>query len=187
MIILSQFTATIDLNILTVSEMRKGAIAVDHTIFGDHVPPDVRVTGLITGDGGVGRYALNKAMPFGIASGAMTSGSDAIISSSELTPATTRMIVPLVAHPAQMLTVGLNGQSCNLNIYQRTTGLYIDLGVNGKLIIGGVIAHDRCRIVRDLYRGFLGDLAFWDSQGTQDPDWTGLGSRYYLGYFAPTA
>ena len=55
MIILSQFTATIDLNILTVSEMRKGAIAVDHTIFGDHVPPDVRVTALITGDGGVGR------------------------------------------------------------------------------------------------------------------------------------
>jgi hypothetical protein len=64
--------------------------------------------------------------------------------------------------------------------------LFIDVGINGKLIIGGVIAHDRCKIVRDPYLGFIGDLAFWDSQGTQDPDWTGLNSRYYLGYFYPT-
>jgi hypothetical protein len=84
------------------------------------------------------------------------------------------------------LTVQLNQQNCNINVYQGIGGLFIDLGINGKLIIGGVIAHDRCKIVRDPYLGFTGDLAFWDSQGTQDPDWTGLNQRYYLGYFYPT-
>jgi hypothetical protein len=40
--------------------------------------------------------------------------------------------------------------------------------------------------VRDEYLGFIGDLAFFDTQGMTDPDWTGLGSRYILGYFFPT-
>ena len=100
--------------------------------------------------------------------------------------ATLRSIIPLLAVPAQVLTVQLNGQACNINVYRRTTGLFVDLGVNNQLIIGGVIALDRVRIVRDVYLGFRGDLAFWDSQGTQDPDWTGLNSRYFLGYFYPT-
>lgn len=99
---------------------------------------------------------------------------------------TTRAVIPLLQVASQILTVQLNGQNCNINVYQRTTGLYVDLGISGQLIIGGVIAHDRCKIVRDPYLGFIGDLAFWDSQGTNDPDWTGLNSRYYLGYFYPT-
>lgn len=103
------------------------------------------------------------------------------------TVATLRLIVPLLAEPAQTLTVELNGQNCDLAVYQRTTGLYVDLGINGTLIIGGVIARDRIRIVRDDYLGFIGDLAFWDSQGSQDPDWTELNSRYFLGYFFPVS
>jgi hypothetical protein len=99
---------------------------------------------------------------------------------------TMRAVVPLLTVASQILTVQLNQQSCNLNVYQRTTGLFIDVGIGGQLIICGVIAHDRCKILRDTYLGFVGDLAFWDSQGTQDPDWTGLNQRYYLGYFYPT-
>jgi hypothetical protein len=99
---------------------------------------------------------------------------------------TMRSVIPLLTVATQLLTVLLNEQNCNINVYQGVGGLFIDVGVNGKLIIGGVIAHDRCKIVRDPYLGFIGDLAFWDSQGTQDPDWTGLNQRYYLGYFYPT-
>jgi hypothetical protein len=99
---------------------------------------------------------------------------------------TMRSVIPLLTVASQLLTVQLNQQNCNINVYQGIGGLFIDLGINGKLIIGGVIAHDRCKIVRDPYLGFTGDLAFWDSQGTQDPDWTGLNQRYYLGYFYPT-
>lgn len=102
------------------------------------------------------------------------------------TLATLRLIVPLLTQPAQVLSVTLNNQPCNINIYQRTTGLFVDLGINNTLIIGGVIALDRVKIVRDAYLGFIGDIAFWDSQGTRDPDWTGLNTRYFLGYFYPT-
>jgi|SRR5215472_5155838 len=100
--------------------------------------------------------------------------------------ATLRAIVPLLAVPAQVLTVTLNNQGTNINVYQRTTGLYVDVGINNQLIIAGVIAHDRNKIVRDDYLGFIGDLAFWDSQGTSDPQWPYLGTRYFLGYFYPT-
>jgi len=41
-------------------------------------------------------------------------------------------------------------------------------------------------IVRSVYFGFIGDLAFYDTQGTSDPVSTGLGSRYVLEYFAPS-
>ena len=40
----------------------------------------------------------------------------------------------------------------------------------------------RNRIVRDTYLGFLGDLAFFDLQGEDDPYYTGLGDRWVLGY-----
>jgi hypothetical protein len=101
--------------------------------------------------------------------------------------ATTRQIIPLRQVPSQVLSVQLQNQNCNINVYQRTTGLYVDVGINGALVIGGVLALDRVKIIRDRYLGFIGDLAFWDSQGLADPDWTGLNSRYFLGYFFPIA
>ena len=186
MITLSRFTATINGNTLTVTDTQSGAIAVGHTIMGDHVPADTRVTLMGSGEGQEGTYALSKALPLGVASEHMTSGSEDLILASELTQTTTRMIVPLLAVPSQVMTIGINGQNCNINVYQRTTGLYIDVGISGVMIIGGVIAHDRCKIVRDIYLGFRGDLAFWDSQGREDPNWTELSTRYFLGYFAPT-
>jgi hypothetical protein len=115
------------------------------------------------------------------------SGTSVTLDTFGNTIATLRLIVPLLAEPAQVLTVELNGQNCDIAVYQRTTGLYVDLGINGVLVIGGVIARDRIRIVRDAYLGFIGDLAFWDSQGTSDPDWTQLNTRYFLGYFFPVS
>ena len=50
------------------------------------------------------------------------------------------------------------------------------------LIIGGVICENLNRIVRSLYLGFAGDLAFIDNQGSTDPVYTGLGTRYSLAY-----
>jgi hypothetical protein len=39
--------------------------------------------------------------------------------------------------------------------------------------------------VRDLYLGFSGDLFFADTQGTNDPYYTDLGTRYLLVYVTP--
>jgi len=95
------------------------------------------------------------------------------------------IVVPLQALPSQTVSVTLGGQACDIHVYQRSTGLYLDLSVANTPVIGGVIAHDRNRLVRSLYLGFVGDLAFVDTQGTSDPDYTGLADRFLLIYFSP--
>lgn len=95
-------------------------------------------------------------------------------------------VIPVQALPNQSFQVTLNGQACQLNVYQTTYGLFMDLLVNGTIIIAGVICQNANRIVRNIYLGFLGDLAWYDTQGTTDPVFTGLGARYVLVYFSPT-
>ena len=99
-------------------------------------------------------------------------------------------IIPLQAVPNQTLRVLLDGQATQINLYQKATGLFIDVLVNDVLIAGGVICENLNRVIRYLYEGFSGDLAFIDSLtgsdgvGT-DPVYTGLGTRYSLAYIEP--
>lgn len=83
---------------------------------------------------------------------------------------------------SQTSSTQLGGQNCTLNIYQKSTGLFIDVIKDGALIIGGVICQNQNRIVRDVYLGFIGDLEFYDTAGTDDPTTPGLGTRYVLLY-----
>lgn len=92
------------------------------------------------------------------------------------------LIVPLIPVPAQRLSVTLAGQICQIKVRQNLTGVYLDLSVNNALVIGGVICQNLNRIVRDVYLGFQGDLSFYDTQGSDDPDYTGFGSRFLLMY-----
>lgn len=94
-------------------------------------------------------------------------------------------VIPVVSAPAQTLNVSLNGQACTINIYQKSTGVYCDLYVNDILIIAGVICRNMNRIVRSLYLGFIGDLSFFDTQGTKDPFFSGIGSRFIFLYLFP--
>jgi hypothetical protein len=48
-----------------------------------------------------------------------------------------------------------------------------------------VLCHDRVRLVRSAYLGFVGDLAFVDTQGHADPQYQDLGSRFVLAYLEP--
>ena len=95
-------------------------------------------------------------------------------------------IIPVDAIPNQTINVQLAGQNCTLNIYQKSTGLYMDVLVNGILIIGGVICQNLNRIVRSLYLGFIGDFCFIDTQGKTDPVFSGLGVQYVLAYLEVT-
>ncbi len=92
------------------------------------------------------------------------------------------LIVPLVAVPSQVLTIQLSNQPCTVGVRQLLTGIFVDLYVNDQPIITSVIGQDRNRIVRDAYLGFIGDLAFFDTQGRADPVFNGLGARWILGY-----
>lgn len=92
------------------------------------------------------------------------------------------LIVPLAAVPAQRVTVTLASQPCTIVVKQKSTGMFLDLYVGDALIIGGVICENLNRIVRSTYLGFIGDLAFFDTQGAVDPEYTGLGARWRLAY-----
>ncbi len=91
-------------------------------------------------------------------------------------------IIPVQNVPSQTLQVNLAGQSTQLNIYTLDSGLYMDVLVNGAVIISGVICQNWNRIVRNSYLGFVGDLAWNDNQGTRDPVYPGLGARFTLWY-----
>lgn len=92
------------------------------------------------------------------------------------------LLIPTQAVPSQVFSVLLAEQNCQIEIAQKSTGMFLNLYVDSALIVGGVICQNRNRIVRGSYLGFIGDLAFIDTEGDSDPDYTGLGSRYVLAY-----
>ncbi|WP_454695595.1 phage baseplate plug family protein [Achromobacter aegrifaciens] len=93
--------------------------------------------------------------------------------------------IPLKPVPAQTLSVVLSGQNCQIAVYQKSTGLYLDLEVDNAPIVTTVLCHDRVRLLRSAYMGFVGDLAFVDTQGHADPQYQALGSRFVLAYLEP--
>lgn len=92
------------------------------------------------------------------------------------------MTIPLRAVPSQVVSVQLAEQLAKVFVYQKRTGLYVDLQLAGTPVVTGVIAQNGNRLVRDAYLGFLGDLAFYDTQGDSDPVYTGLTDRWFLAY-----
>lgn len=100
-------------------------------------------------------------------------------------------IVPLSSVPNQTVNITLSNQSCQINLYQKSTGLYFDLIVNGapNPTVCGVICQNANRLVRYGYLGFIGDFCFLDTQNLvtpADPVYTGLGSRFDLAYLLPS-
>lgn len=101
-------------------------------------------------------------------------------------------IIPIQADPSQTLAVTLGTQQCTISVYQKFYGLFLDLyatndisGPLPSLIIGGQICQNLNLIVRSIYLGFIGDLAFVDTQGSSNPIYTGLGTRFLLVYLTP--
>jgi len=92
------------------------------------------------------------------------------------------MSIPLNAVPNQALTTNLANQSCQIELYQLDAGLFCNLYINNAPIVVGVICQNLNRLVRSLYLGFAGDLVFYDTEGANDPYYSGLGARYQLIY-----
>jgi hypothetical protein len=90
--------------------------------------------------------------------------------------------IPILAVPSQSMTVTLGGQLCQISLYQKSTGVYLDLSVNDAPIVTASLCTDRARLVRHKYLGFVGDLVVVDTMGSSDPDYTGFGTRYALIY-----
>ena len=93
--------------------------------------------------------------------------------------------IPLQTLKNQTLQVQLGTQNCTLTVFQFTYGLFATLLVGAQDIVVSQPCQNGNRLVRDAYLGFSGDLAFVDTQGSSDPVYTGLGTRWQLLYFAP--
>lgn len=93
-------------------------------------------------------------------------------------PLITELGQPLLDSIGRTITQGIEPNAL-------PSAVYIDLYLNGTLILGGIICLNANVIVRNTYFGFIGDLAFYDLQGQTDPVYTGFGTRYVLVYLAP--
>lgn len=105
-------------------------------------------------------------------------------------------VIPLTEAPSQELSITLNGQAVVLRVYTKSVNVplllpgqiatdpptyknsdpvFIDVrmtpfgGGNLAEVVLGVICHNATSIVRERYRGFVGDLAFYDLKGSDDP------------------
>ena len=91
-------------------------------------------------------------------------------------------IIPIDSIPSQTFQVQLGNQNCSINIYQKSTGLYFDLIVNNNQCVKTMICLNLVGLVREAYQGLVGQLFFFDTQGTSDPTYDGLGTRFLLIY-----
>ena len=61
--------------------------------------------------------------------------------------------------------------------------LFCDLAVNGTPVWYGMRCESFVAMKHYTYINFIGQLFFIDTQGIDDPDYTGLGSRFVLTYY----
>jgi len=112
--------------------------------------------------------------------------------------------IPLSAVPSQTLNIVLDGQSCQIAVYQKqpivdeygvAAGLFFDLVVGGVPIKNAVRCLDRTPLLLDCaYLGVVGMPMFLDTLATaggpptfngQPPYYTGLGSQFVLLWLEP--
>lgn len=91
-------------------------------------------------------------------------------------------LIPLSATPSQTLNVVLGGQNIRIDVQQRRTGVYLNVWQNDTQVVAGALAVTGTYIIRADYLGLPGDFAFIDLQGSDDPDYSGFGSRWVLYY-----
>jgi len=94
----------------------------------------------------------------------------------------TTSTIPIIATQSQTFTIQLDSQSCTINIYQKSTGLYFDLFLDGSPVAQTMLCLNQVGLIRNSYLGFNGQLSFVDTKGQSDPSWEGLGNRFALVY-----
>jgi hypothetical protein len=90
--------------------------------------------------------------------------------------------IVLQSVPSQQTQVVLDGQSCSISVYVKNQCIFLDLAVNGAQIAYAVQCKNLVSLVPTSYLGFSGWMVFFDTQGTNDPVYIGLGTRWVLLY-----
>ena len=92
------------------------------------------------------------------------------------------LFVPVQPIPNQTFNVTLGNQASTINVYQNSFGLFFDLFLGTTPIVQGILCLNYNLIIRNTYFGYVGDFFFYDTQGQNDPVYTGLAERYFLVY-----
>ena len=90
--------------------------------------------------------------------------------------------IPIQPVPSQQVKAVLASQNCQIAIYQKAQGIFVDLNSNGIDISVGVLAHNAVALDPRDYAGFSGNLMFIDTQGLDDPSFKGFNTRWFLVY-----
>lgn len=90
--------------------------------------------------------------------------------------------INLQSVPSQHLQIVLDRQNCAISVYVKMQCMFFDLSVGGSQIAVAIQCKNLVSLVPTSYLGFSGHLVFYDTQGTSDPIYTGLGSRWVLLY-----
>lgn len=91
--------------------------------------------------------------------------------------------IPLSAVPSQTLAITLNGQGCQIALRSNGGNLYFTLKMNTDSIVTSKICRNKQRLMLGIsYRGFRGDFLFVDTQGNEQPEYSGLNTRWLLYY-----
>ena len=88
--------------------------------------------------------------------------------------------IPIKPVPSQKLSVMLGAQNTTIELAWKNNRLYATVSIGSIDVVCSRLCLNREPIVREQYRGFIGELYFDDQQGSQEPDFVGLGSRYKL-------
>lgn len=91
-------------------------------------------------------------------------------------------IIPLDAIPNQIFTITLNGQQCTFEFISRGAYMFMNLTVNNKTVVNGMICLNKVSLVQYKDSRFVGKLYFEDIQGSLDPLYYGLNDRWILVY-----
>lgn len=91
-------------------------------------------------------------------------------------------IIPLDKLPNQSFNIDLNGQQCEFEFITRGVYMFMNLTLDGKNILNGVICLNGVDLVQYDDFGFVGRLYFVDTQGKLDPLYYGLNDRWLLVY-----
>ncbi len=90
--------------------------------------------------------------------------------------------IPLQPVPSQSISFVVAGQNCQAKIYTAGGQMFADVQAGGVSLVSCVILRDAVPIVCRDYAGFVGNLVMIDTQGGDDPQYSGLGSRWQLVY-----
>ena len=92
------------------------------------------------------------------------------------------LTIPIQQIPDQVFYVTLGEQECEIHLYLRFRYMYMDLIVDDKTLFQGKICLNGVNMVEHEYLGFKGQLKFVDTQGFDDPYYTGFDERWFLTY-----